>query len=56
MLLQHYRNIGGLSSRLTMVVVPIFEKDSERVCSDYSGISLLSVVEKVYVQVLKRRV
>uniref|UniRef100_A0A8C6KS35 Reverse transcriptase domain-containing protein n=1 Tax=Nothobranchius furzeri TaxID=105023 RepID=A0A8C6KS35_NOTFU len=40
----------------TGVVVPIFKKGDLRVCSNYRGITLLSLPGKVYSKVLKRRV
>ncbi len=39
----------------TGVVVPIFKKDDQRVCSNYRGITLLSLPGKVYSRVLERR-
>jgi len=39
----------------TGVVVPIFKKGDRRVCSNYRGITLLSLPGKVYVRVLERR-
>uniref|UniRef100_A0A3P8RJK0 Reverse transcriptase domain-containing protein n=1 Tax=Astatotilapia calliptera TaxID=8154 RepID=A0A3P8RJK0_ASTCA len=38
------------------VVVPIFKKGDRRVCSNYRGITLLSLSWKVYARVLERRV
>uniref|UniRef100_A0A8C6NUK4 Reverse transcriptase domain-containing protein n=1 Tax=Nothobranchius furzeri TaxID=105023 RepID=A0A8C6NUK4_NOTFU len=40
----------------TGVVVPIFKKGDLRVCSNYGGITLLSLPGKVYFKVLERRV
>uniref|UniRef100_A0A8C6M7F1 Reverse transcriptase domain-containing protein n=1 Tax=Nothobranchius furzeri TaxID=105023 RepID=A0A8C6M7F1_NOTFU len=40
----------------TGVVVPIFKKGDRRVCSNYRGITLLSLPGKVYSKVLERRV
>ena len=40
----------------TGVVVPIFKKGDQRVCSNYRGITLLSLPGKVYARVLERRV
>uniref|UniRef100_A0A3B4FLA9 Reverse transcriptase domain-containing protein n=1 Tax=Pundamilia nyererei TaxID=303518 RepID=A0A3B4FLA9_9CICH len=40
----------------TGVVVPIFKKGDRRVCSNYRGITLLSLPGKVYARVLERRV
>ncbi|KAK3514902.1 hypothetical protein QTP70_034587, partial [Hemibagrus guttatus] len=40
----------------TGVVVPLFKKGDRRVCSNYRGITLLSLPGKVYSRVLKRRV
>jgi len=39
----------------TGVVVPIFKKEDLRVCSNYRGITLLSLPGKVYAPVLERR-
>ncbi|KAK3534027.1 hypothetical protein QTP86_000639 [Hemibagrus guttatus] len=41
---------------VTGVVVPLFKKGDRRVCSNYRGITLLSLPGKVYSRVLKRRV
>ncbi|KAK3540855.1 hypothetical protein QTP86_002442 [Hemibagrus guttatus] len=41
---------------VTGVVVPLFKKGDRRVCSNYRGITLLSVPGKVYSRVLERRV
>ncbi|KAK3521248.1 hypothetical protein QTP70_001543 [Hemibagrus guttatus] len=40
----------------TGVVVPLFKKRDRRVCSNYRGITLLSLPGKVYSRVLERRV
>ncbi|KAK3522957.1 hypothetical protein QTP86_010312 [Hemibagrus guttatus] len=40
----------------TRVVVPLFKKGEQRVCSNYRGITLLSLPGKVYSRVLERRV
>ncbi|KAK0153318.1 putative RNA-directed DNA polymerase from transposon X-element [Merluccius polli] len=40
----------------TGVVVPLFKKGDRRVCSNYKGITLLSLPGKVYSGVLERRV
>ncbi|KAK3506039.1 hypothetical protein QTP70_003193, partial [Hemibagrus guttatus] len=40
----------------TTVVVPLFKKGDQRVCSNYRGITLLSLPGKVYSRVLERRV
>ncbi|TWW78306.1 hypothetical protein D4764_11G0004270 [Takifugu flavidus] len=40
----------------TRVVVPLFKKGDRRVCSNYRGITLLSLPGKVYSGVLERRV
>ena len=40
----------------TGVVVPIFKKGDQRVCSNYRGITLLSLPGKVFAKVLERRV
>ncbi|KAK7889103.1 hypothetical protein WMY93_024663 [Mugilogobius chulae] len=39
----------------TGVVVPLFKKGDRRVCSNYRGITLLSLLPKVYSRVLERR-
>jgi len=39
----------------TGVVVPIFKKGDQRVCSNYRGITLISLSGKVYSRVLERR-
>ncbi|KAK3536886.1 hypothetical protein QTP86_027004 [Hemibagrus guttatus] len=41
---------------VTVVVVPLFKKGDRRVCSNYRGITLLSLPGKVYSRVLERRV
>ncbi|KAL0200215.1 hypothetical protein M9458_003402, partial [Cirrhinus mrigala] len=41
---------------LTGVVVPLFKKGDRRVCSNYRGITLLSLPGKVYARVLERRI
>ncbi|XP_065327683.1 scavenger receptor cysteine-rich type 1 protein M130-like [Pelmatolapia mariae] len=40
----------------TRVVIPILKKGDQRVCSNYTGITLLSLPGKVYARVLERRV
>ena len=40
----------------TGVVVPLFNKGDRRVCSNYRGITLLSLPGKVYSRVLERRI
>ncbi|TWW81738.1 hypothetical protein D4764_01G0015530, partial [Takifugu flavidus] len=40
----------------TGVVVPIFKSGDERVCSNYRGITLLSLPGKVYARVLEKRI
>uniref|UniRef100_A0AAR2JQE7 Reverse transcriptase domain-containing protein n=1 Tax=Pygocentrus nattereri TaxID=42514 RepID=A0AAR2JQE7_PYGNA len=40
----------------TGVVVPLFKKGDRRVCSNYRGITLLSLPGKVYARVLEKRV
>ncbi|KAK7916510.1 hypothetical protein WMY93_012271 [Mugilogobius chulae] len=40
---------------VTGVVVPLFKKGDRRVCSNYRGITLLSLPGKVYSRVLERR-
>ena len=40
----------------TGVVVPLFKKGDRRVCSNYWGITLLSLPGKVYSRVLERRI
>ncbi|XDV17602.1 hypothetical protein PO909_023436 [Leuciscus waleckii] len=39
----------------TGVVIPLFKKGDRRVCSNYRGITLLSLPGKVYARVLERR-
>ncbi|KAK3514608.1 hypothetical protein QTP70_021525, partial [Hemibagrus guttatus] len=41
---------------VTGVVIPLFKKGDQRVCSNYRGITLLSLPGKVYSRVLERRV
>ena len=38
------------------VIVPLHKKGSKMVCSNYRGISLLSVPSKVYARIMDRRV
>ncbi|XDV31040.1 hypothetical protein PO909_033817 [Leuciscus waleckii] len=40
----------------TGVVVPLFKKGDRRVCSNYRGITLISLHGKVYARVLERRI
>ncbi len=40
----------------TRVVVPIFKKGDQRVCSNYIGITLLNLPRKIYARVLERKV
>uniref|UniRef100_A0A8C9VLN8 Reverse transcriptase domain-containing protein n=1 Tax=Scleropages formosus TaxID=113540 RepID=A0A8C9VLN8_SCLFO len=40
----------------TGVVVPLFKKGDRRLCSNYRGITLLSLPGKVYARVLERRI
>ena len=40
----------------TGVVVPLFKKGDQRLCSNYRGITLLSLPGKVYSRVMERRV
>ncbi|TWW75401.1 hypothetical protein D4764_13G0000630 [Takifugu flavidus] len=40
----------------TGVVVPIFKSGDQRVCSNYRGITLLSLPGKVYARVLEKRI
>ena len=54
-------NIAWLSGTVPMdwrtgVVVPLFKKGDRRVCSNYRGITLLSLPGKVYSRVLERRI
>ncbi|KAI3367252.1 hypothetical protein L3Q82_008304 [Scortum barcoo] len=56
--LQHCMEVGD-SVPLewqTGVVVPLFKKGDRRVCSNYRGITLLSLPGKVYARVLERRI
>ncbi|TWW56354.1 hypothetical protein D4764_08G0003410 [Takifugu flavidus] len=46
----------GRPKRITGVVVPLFKKVDRRVCSNYRGITLLSLPGKVYSGVLETRV
>ncbi|TWW61106.1 hypothetical protein D4764_05G0011960 [Takifugu flavidus] len=41
---------------VTGVVVPIFKSGDQRVCSNYKGITLLSLPGKVYARVLEKRI
>ncbi|KAK3535605.1 hypothetical protein QTP70_017246, partial [Hemibagrus guttatus] len=59
--LTHLCNIAGRSGTVpldwaTGVVIPLFKKGDQRVCSNYRGITLLSLPGKVYSRVLERRV
>ncbi|KAK3568863.1 hypothetical protein QTP86_018965 [Hemibagrus guttatus] len=59
--LTHLCNIAWRSETVpldwaTGVVVPLFKKGDLRVCSNYRGITLLSLPGKVYSRVLERRV
>ncbi|KAK3517264.1 hypothetical protein QTP70_001756 [Hemibagrus guttatus] len=59
--LTHLFNIAWRSGTVpldwvTGVVVPLFKKGDHRVCSNYRGITLLSLPGKVYSRVLERRV
>ncbi|KAK3556392.1 hypothetical protein QTP70_007987 [Hemibagrus guttatus] len=59
--LTHLCNIAWRSGTVpldwaTRVVVPLFKKGDRRVCSNYRGITLLSLPGKVYSRVLERRV
>ena len=57
MTLQHRVDIGAVPlDWQTGVVVPLFKKGDRRVCSNYRGITLLSLPGKVYSKVLERRV
>ena len=38
------------------VIIPIFKKDSRLDCANYRGISLLSIVGKVFGRILNERV
>ena len=40
----------------TGMVIPLFKKGDRRVCSNYRGITLLSLPWKVYARVLERRI
>ncbi|KAI3358957.1 hypothetical protein L3Q82_015343 [Scortum barcoo] len=57
-LLQHCMEVGDSASGVwqTGVVVPLFKKGDRRVCSNYRGITLLSLPGKVYARVLERRI
>ncbi|KAK3528006.1 hypothetical protein QTP86_013119 [Hemibagrus guttatus] len=59
--LTHLCNIAWRSGTVpldwaTGVVVPLFKKGDQRLCSNYRGITLLSLPGKVYSRVLERRV
>ncbi|KAK3506577.1 hypothetical protein QTP70_009899 [Hemibagrus guttatus] len=59
--LTHLCNIAWWSGTVSLdwvtgVVVPLFKKGDWRVCSNYRGITLLSLPGKVYSRVLERRV
>ncbi|KAK3532187.1 hypothetical protein QTP86_009294 [Hemibagrus guttatus] len=59
--LTHLCNIAWWSGTVpldwaTGVVIPLFKKGDRRVCSNYKGITLLSLPGKVYSRVLERRV
>ncbi|KAK3510916.1 hypothetical protein QTP70_025542 [Hemibagrus guttatus] len=59
--LTHLCNIAWWSGTVpldwaTGVVIPLFKKGDRRVCSNYRGITLLSLPGKVYSRVLERRV
>ncbi|KAK3533035.1 hypothetical protein QTP70_006219 [Hemibagrus guttatus] len=59
--LTHLCNIAWQSGTVsldwvTRVVVPLFKKGDQRVCSNYRGITLLSLPGTVYSRVLERRV
>ncbi|TWW73565.1 hypothetical protein D4764_15G0009590 [Takifugu flavidus] len=41
---------------VTGVVVPIFKSEDQRMCSNYRGITLLSLPGKVYARVLEKRI
>ncbi|KAK3514153.1 hypothetical protein QTP70_005085 [Hemibagrus guttatus] len=49
-------DVVGPLDWVTGVVVPLFKKGDRRVCSNYRGITLLSLPWKVYSKVLERRV
>ncbi|KAK3567642.1 hypothetical protein QTP86_020413, partial [Hemibagrus guttatus] len=51
-----WRSGTGPLDWATGVVVPLFKKGDRRVCSNYRGITLLSLPGKVYSRVLERRV
>jgi hypothetical protein len=60
-LLTHLCNIAWRSGTVpldwqTGVVVPLFKKRDRGVCSNYRGITLLSLPRKFYARVLKRRI
>jgi len=53
-------NVAGREGRVpldwqTGVVIPLFKKGDQRECSNYRGITLLSLPGKVYAKVLERR-
>ncbi|KAK3516227.1 hypothetical protein QTP70_006372 [Hemibagrus guttatus] len=50
------REVGDIESEWTMFFSCIFKKGDRRVCSNYRGITLLSLPGKVYSRVLERRV
>ncbi|KAI3362094.1 hypothetical protein L3Q82_012420 [Scortum barcoo] len=60
--LTHLCNIAWRSGTVsflewqTGVVVPLFKKGDQRVCSNYRGVTLLSLPGKVYARVLERRI
>ncbi|KAI3357902.1 hypothetical protein L3Q82_016278, partial [Scortum barcoo] len=56
--LQHCMDVGDSVSGVAKagVVVPLFKKGDRRVCSNYRGITLLSLPGKVYARVLERRI
>ncbi|KAK3555547.1 hypothetical protein QTP86_021786, partial [Hemibagrus guttatus] len=59
--LTHLCNIAWWSGTVpldwaTGVVIPLFKKGDQRMCSNYRGITLLSLPGKVYSRVLERRV
>ncbi|KAK3516631.1 hypothetical protein QTP70_022033 [Hemibagrus guttatus] len=59
--LTHLCNIAWRSGTVpldwvTGVVIPLFKKGDRKVCSNYRGITLLSLPGKVYSRVLERRV
>ncbi|KAI3369576.1 hypothetical protein L3Q82_024385 [Scortum barcoo] len=55
-LCQHCLQCRCLWSGKPGVVVPLFKKGDRRVCSNYRGITLLSLPGKVYARVLERRI